>query len=137
MTVSTDCSKRVEFCWDEAAQQSFDSLKYALCTTPVLVCPDFSKTFLLSCDASSEGIGYILSQKDEIGHDHPICFGRRALTKAEQFFSITHLECLALILHLLYVHLIGIQLFKLCHLCRSYPLNFLANIKAVNYGAFT
>jgi hypothetical protein len=55
--------KRNSFTWTLAAPQSFQTLKMAMCTTLVLALPDFTKTFLLECDASGKGIGAILMQE--------------------------------------------------------------------------
>jgi hypothetical protein len=47
------------FTWTLAAAQAFLTLKMAMCTTPVLALPDFTKTFVLECDASGKGIDII------------------------------------------------------------------------------
>jgi hypothetical protein len=42
--------------------ESFEKLNEAMCTTHVPVAPDFIKTFIVECDASSHGIGVVLMQ---------------------------------------------------------------------------
>lgn len=42
----------------------FERLKVALTTTPVLILPNFAEDFIIETDASGEGIGTILSQRD-------------------------------------------------------------------------
>ena len=69
----------------------------ALTTAPVLALPDFNRPFILTTDASTSGIAYVLSQKDKNGHERPVSFGGRALHDNEKHWSITDLECLALI----------------------------------------
>jgi hypothetical protein len=49
--------------WTPAAAQDFQTFKMAMCTTLVLVLPDFTKTFVLECDASGKGIGAVLMQE--------------------------------------------------------------------------
>jgi hypothetical protein len=46
--------KNNSFTWTPAAAQDFQTLKMDMCTTPVLSLPDFTKTFVLECDASRE-----------------------------------------------------------------------------------
>jgi len=40
--------------------QSFQALKYAMCTTLVLEIPNFTNMFVLECDVSGKGIGVVL-----------------------------------------------------------------------------
>ena len=63
---------------------------------PILSYPDFTKPFILTCDASNFAISAILFQ-GEIGKDRPIAFGSRTLNKAELNYSTTEKECLAIV----------------------------------------
>ena len=71
-------------------------LKGKVQSTPVLVFPDFKKPFLLETDASKEGLGVVLSQKQSDGRYHPVAFGSRSLTPAEKNYHSSKLEFLAL-----------------------------------------
>ena len=57
--------KDIPFEWDEWAQESFDALKRALASAPVISPPDYSRDFLLYVAASLEMIGMVLVQEDE------------------------------------------------------------------------
>jgi hypothetical protein len=46
--------KNNSFTWTPVASQAFQTLKMPMCTTPILALPDFTKTFLLECDASGK-----------------------------------------------------------------------------------
>jgi len=48
--------------WTPVEDQSFQSLKEAMCNTPVLALLDFTKTFILECDASWRGIVAVFMQ---------------------------------------------------------------------------
>ena len=71
-------------------------LKEKILTSPLLVFPDFAKPFLLEMDASKEGLGAILSQKQDDGRFHPVTFGSHYLTPAEKNYHSSKLEFLAL-----------------------------------------
>ena len=56
------------------AQEAVQVLKKKIQMAPVLIFLDFNKSFLLKTDASKEGLGMILSQKQDDGCYHPITF---------------------------------------------------------------
>lgn len=55
-------TKKEAFAWTESANQAFEALKTTLMTSPMLQLPDFSKKFVVDCDASGSGIGAVLHQ---------------------------------------------------------------------------
>jgi hypothetical protein len=63
------------FLWSDTANAAFVALKEALTTTPVLHLPDFTKDFVVDCDASGAGFGMVLHQGDG-----PIAFFSRQFT---------------------------------------------------------
>ena len=71
-------------------------MKEKVLSAPVLVFPDFDKPFLLETDASKEGLGVVLSQKQGDGCYHHVEFGSRTLTTSEQNYHSSKLEFLAL-----------------------------------------
>ena len=54
------------------------------------------QVFLLETNASKEGLGAVLSQKQDDGHYHPIALGSYSLTPAEKNYHSSKLEFLAL-----------------------------------------
>ena len=57
--------KGAEFVWSPECEQAFLELKERLTTSPVLAYPNFSRDFVLETDASMQGIGAVLSQRQE------------------------------------------------------------------------
>ena len=62
------------------AHKAVRVLKDKILSAPVLVFLDFDKPFLMEMDTSKEGLGAILSQKQDDGHHYPITFGSCSLT---------------------------------------------------------
>ena len=84
--------KNNTFYWTDKHTKAFNQLKELLCTAPVLRYPDYEKEFTLTTDASNIGLGAVLSQEG-----HPCCFISRTLNGAEQNYSITEKELLAIV----------------------------------------
>ena len=80
----------------EDALKAFDTLKWVCMSTPVLAFADYTKEFLLETDASKEGLGAVLSQKQVDEQCHLVTYGSRALMAHEKNYHSTKLEFLAL-----------------------------------------
>lgn len=89
--------KEAKYIWSEACQKASGELKLRLTTAPVLAHSNYDKEFILQTDASILGAGGILGQKDDDRHEHVIAYVSRSLTPAEINYTITELECLAII----------------------------------------
>lgn len=88
--------RNVAYVWTDEAIVSFEALKEALCSAPVLALPNWEQPFILTTDWSRVAIGAVLSQEHPgTGEEHPIAFASRALTPAERNYAATEGECLA------------------------------------------
>jgi hypothetical protein len=88
--------KAHEWEWTEAQEFAFERVKAALTTKPLLVYPDFALPFRLVTDASKIGLGACLMQDQ--GHGwQPIAYASKVNSSAESNYSITELECLAVV----------------------------------------
>jgi hypothetical protein len=83
--------KKNSFKWDNNAEECFETLKRVMSSAPVLATPDFTKPFVVECDASGFGIGAVLMQDG-----HPIAFESRKLNKREGLKSTYNKEMLAI-----------------------------------------
>ncbi|SAL96876.1 hypothetical protein [Absidia glauca] len=92
--------KRRAITWSPSCQKSFDLLKNALLTSPVLVMPRDDYPFVIDTDASDYGIGAVLQQYDDDGNLHPVAFESKKLSVAETKYPVQERELLA-ILHAL------------------------------------
>ena len=96
--------KGAEFLWNDDCHSAFESLKQRLISSPVLAYPAFTKPFTLETDASIQGLGAVLSQKQEDGKSHPVAYASRALSAPERNYSITELETLAVVWAISHFH---------------------------------
>ena len=90
-------AKDKKFEWTKAQQDSFDDLKNALTTPPILRFANPSLPFFIQVDSSTSGIGYALCQVDRHGNEYVVNYGGRGLRNHEKRYGITDLECLGLI----------------------------------------
>lgn len=96
--------KNTTFIWTPDHQQTFDVLKQALVSAPVLALHYFSQTFCIYTDASHAGIGVVLMQKA-----HPLAFLSKALGPRNQGLSMYekvygHSDCSCSVAFLLAAH---------------------------------
>ena len=78
------------------ALEAFQVLNQACMSSPVLAFANYMKDFLLKTDASKEGMGVVLSQKQADGHYHLVAYSSGALRTHEKNSHSTKLEFLAL-----------------------------------------
>lgn len=88
--------KNARWTWDSEQESAFVELKRRLCTTPILACPDFSRTFVLQVDASNDGLGAALTQ-NQASREAVVAYASRLLSESERNFTTTEKECLALV----------------------------------------
>lgn len=76
---------------------AFNQLKVALLSSVVLAHPDFNHPFILSTDASLDGLGAVLSQVPKGGNKaRPFASASKSLTRAQAKYPAHRLEFLAL-----------------------------------------
>ena len=83
--------------WSLSCDKAFEGLKSALLHCVVLAHPDFNQPFILSTDASLDGIGAVLSQVP-VGEDKacPVAFASKSLSRSQMRYHAHRLEFLAL-----------------------------------------
>ena len=88
--------KSVVFHWTSECEEAFYALKQCLTTSPVLAYPNNSGKFILDTDASSYGIGAVLSQEQD-GKERVIAYASRTQSKTERNYCVTRKELLAVV----------------------------------------
>ena len=87
-------NKDVPFHWDDVTQCSFEALKQALTTAPLLRPPNYNKDFLLYLATIESTIGMVFVQEDDFLSEYVIYYLSRGLVGLEINYS--HIEKLAL-----------------------------------------
>ncbi|KAK3570718.1 hypothetical protein QTP86_025260 [Hemibagrus guttatus] len=89
-------NKPKSLAWSPAAEEAFNTLKKAFTTAPLLIHPDPDKPFIVEVDASTTGVGMVLSQQQgNPSRHHPCAFFSRKLNLAERNYDISNRELLA------------------------------------------
>jgi hypothetical protein len=68
--------KDKKFKWTSSCEASFQELKKRLTTALILRVPDMERPFSIYCDASGQGLGYVLMQEG-----HMVVYASRQLRK--------------------------------------------------------
>jgi hypothetical protein len=84
--------KHKYFNWTEEVEKRFRVLKEKITGQPILVLPDFGKTFQVRCDASGVAIGAVLSQDNK-----PIAYFSEKLNETKKTYSTYDREFYAVI----------------------------------------
>ncbi|UYV75390.1 hypothetical protein LAZ67_13000104 [Cordylochernes scorpioides] len=89
--------KDVTWDWDDKCQKAFTSLKESLTQHPVLHLYKDELPCQVYCDASTLGIAGVLKQVHSAGKAYPVQYFSRALRVHERNYTISELECLAIV----------------------------------------
>ncbi len=81
----------------QECERSFQELKQKLGSTEVLVHYDAKLPLKLACDASSYGVGAVISHVLPDGSERPVAYASRTMTQSERNYSQIEKEALALI----------------------------------------
>ncbi len=71
----------------EELQRTFDIIKYILTSEPVMAHPNFDEEFFIHVDASSKGLGAILTQLDDNSNHRIIEYASKSLNAAQAKYS--------------------------------------------------
>lgn len=85
--------KKNAIVWTEKAQAAFDKLKQAIVSPLVLKLLDFTKIFIVECDALGKGLGDVLMQEER-----PIAYLSQALKGRSLMLSTYEKELLTLVM---------------------------------------
>ncbi len=90
--------KSTEWHWEEPQQRAFEGLRDKMCSKPVLTHPDPDRTFYLQTDASTKGVGAVLTQEaDGTRKRKPIAYYSGTFSPAEENYDIYEKEFLAVL----------------------------------------
>jgi len=83
--------------WTAECDLAVEKIKQSLTDTAILAHPDFKRPFLLSTDASMDGLGAVLSQIPEgEKKPRPVAFASKTLSRAQSRYPAHRLEFYAL-----------------------------------------
>ena len=88
--------KQCKFEWTEAHDKSFQVLKDALCSPPILAYPIDGLPYIVDTDASNTAIGAVLSQVQN-GEERVIQYASATLSQSQRNYCTTKRELLAVV----------------------------------------
>ncbi|GKF25363.1 putative reverse transcriptase domain-containing protein, partial [Tanacetum coccineum] len=85
--------KNKKYIWGKDQETAFQLLKQKLCKAPILALPEGNDDFVVYCDASLQGLGAVLMQREKV-----IAYASRQLKPHEENYTTHDLELGAVIL---------------------------------------
>ena len=85
-------TKKVPWHWDTIHQQAFDNVKATIAKDVTLAYPDYTQGFEVYTDSSKLQLGAVITQANR-----PLAFFSRKLSPAQQKYSVTEQELLAIV----------------------------------------
>ncbi|GKD41828.1 putative reverse transcriptase domain-containing protein [Tanacetum coccineum] len=79
--------KNKKYIWGEDQESAFQLLKQKLCEAPILALPEGNDDFVVYCDASHQGLGAVLMQREKV-----IAYASRQLKPHEENYTTHDLE---------------------------------------------
>ncbi|GJW40106.1 putative reverse transcriptase domain-containing protein [Tanacetum coccineum] len=79
--------KNKKYIWGENQESAFQLLKHKLCEAPILALPEGNDDFVVYCDASHQGLGAVLMQREKV-----IAYASRQLKTNEENYTTHDLE---------------------------------------------
>ncbi|GJZ30064.1 putative reverse transcriptase domain-containing protein [Tanacetum coccineum] len=79
--------KNKKYIWGEDQDSAFQLLKQKLCEAPILALPEGNDDFVVYCDASHQGLGAVLMQREKV-----IAYASRQLKPNEENYTTHDLE---------------------------------------------
>eukprot|EP00804_Cyclotella_cryptica_P013263 CCRYP_007025-RA/>CCRYP_007025-RA protein AED:0.37 eAED:0.69 QI:0/0/0/1/0.33/0.5/4/0/454 len=85
-------TKKKPWYWNDIHQQAFDTVKATIARDVTLAYPDYSQGFEIYTDSSKFQLGAVITQ-----NNRPLAFFSRKLSQAQQKYSVTKQELLAIV----------------------------------------
>ncbi|GJW28698.1 putative reverse transcriptase domain-containing protein [Tanacetum coccineum] len=85
-------AKNKKYIWGEDQETTFQLLKQKLCEAPILSLPEGNDDFVVYCDASHQGLGAVLMQREKV-----IAYASRQLKPNEENYTTHDLELEAVV----------------------------------------
>ncbi|GKE92116.1 putative reverse transcriptase domain-containing protein [Tanacetum coccineum] len=79
--------KNKKYSWGKDQELAFQLLKQKLCKAPILALPEGNNEFVVYCDASHQGLGAVLMQREKV-----IAYASRQLKSHEENYTTHDLE---------------------------------------------
>ncbi|GKG19808.1 putative reverse transcriptase domain-containing protein [Tanacetum coccineum] len=74
--------KNKKYIWGEDQESDFQLLKQKPCEAPILALPEGNDDFVIYCDASHQGLGVVLMQREKV-----ITYVSRQLKPNEEYYN--------------------------------------------------